>query len=579
MNILGIHFGHDAGVCVLVPGKRPMAVGLERLDRIKYSGSYTRGWRNHFPDNLLLLVDYCIKGAELACEDSKFDYIIYTKPPVEDIAFRSLLSPYTKPETLFSRVNHHIAHACSAFFASPFDDAAVLVVDGEGDRPDGNLYVSDLAEKQSFYRGTGNEIIEIKKSYGSPDYPFGLGEAYEIVTYLLGFGPFEAGKTMGLAPYGNGHMFKDFAIFRRFDGGEILMDRDFFHWSEYSKWGDDYDFDTSWEIIRQLPSKFGCVRKPQDPLPQDFYNEMAYKIQIELEEAMLELASHLYGITRSENLCIAGGVGLNSITNKRIWDEGPFKNLFIQPASSDTGLALGAALYGKHILCGQQDRWVMSNAYLGREYSEEEVTAAISRFDNIKVDYYGPNKLNQYFCEITPIYLKTAQLLANGMIVGWFQGASEIGPRALGHRSILADSREARFRDILNSRVKHREGFRPFAPSILLEYANEYFCLDHPSPFMILVAKTKAGKASEIPAVTHVDGTGRVQTVTLDENDIYYHLIKEFHRITGIPVILNTSFNLKGEPIVETPVDALDSFLRTEMDYLVIHNYLIRKNG
>lgn len=575
MNILGIHYGHDAGACVLLPERRHIAIALERLDRIKHSGNCTKGWRDNFPTNVRQLVEYCSQGLGLVRGDITFDLVVHTVLPVEKEVFQSLLSPYTNSQTKFVKVNHHMAHACSAFFTSPFPDSAILVVDGEGNMPENHLYVSDLGEKQSLYRGTGNAIIEIMKTYGSPDFPYGIGEAYEIVTYLLGFGHQEPGKTMGLSAYGSGKLFKDFQILKKFAGGEILMDHEFFHWSEYVKWTTEYDLQTSWEIIRNQPSKFGRIRHQGEELPSKFYNEMAYKIQKETEEAMLDIGYRLYNITHSENLCIAGGVGLNSIANKKIGDETPFQQIFIQPAASDTGLALGAALYGKHIVCGFTDRWVMTNAYLGREYSDEEVKEAIGKYSHIKVEYHGSDDTNPYFCSNTPIFVKTAQFLADGKIIGWFQGASEIGPRALGHRSILADSRDAKFRDIINSKVKHRESFRPFAPSILIEHVKEYYDLEYPSPFMVLVAKTKSGMGSKIPAVTHVDGTGRVQTVTLEDNGIYYKLIKEFYRITGTPLILNTSFNLRGEPIVETPSDALDTFLRTKMDNLVLHNYLI----
>jgi len=577
MNILGIHYGHDAGACIILPNHKPIAIALERIDRIKYSGTQIKGWRDNFPKNLKKLVEYCLQGLGINNGDLYFDLVAHTLLPVKDDIFRSLISSYTKPGTDYIKVGHHMAHACSAFFASPFQDSAILVVDGEGDIPENHLYVTDLAEKQSLYRGTGNDITMITKTYGSSKSPFGIGEAYEIVTYFLNFAPQEPGKTMGLAPYGSGCLFNDFQILKIYEDGEILMNPQFFHWPEYAKWATVYDLQTSWKIIRELPSKFKRIRQQEEELPFEYYNEMAYKVQKELEGAMLELSNRLYKITRSKNLCIAGGVGLNSVANKIIWDATPFDQLFIQPAASDTGLGLGVALYGKHIICNSMQKWIMSDAYLGREYSEEEVTEAIGKFSNIEVKYYGRDELNNYFHSKIPIFVKTAQLLAEGMIIGWFQGGSELGPRALGHRSILADSRDVKFRDIVNFKVKHRESFRPFAPSILFEHTKEYYDLDYPSPFMLLVAKAKKSMKHRIPAVNHIDDTGRVQTVTFEENGIYYNLIKEFYRITNVPVILNTSFNVRGEPIVETPTDALNVFLKTHMDYLVLHNYLNRK--
>lgn len=579
MNILGIHYGgHDAGACVMVPARQPVAIALERLDRIKYSGCFTKGWREKFPSNLRGLVEYCLRGLGAAPGDIKFDLVLHTILPVEDSQFRALLRPYTETEAAFVQVGHHMAHASSAFFASPFEDSAIMVIDGEGDRPVDHLYVSDLPEKQSLYRGTGNRVTQIRKTYGSPEYPYGLGEAYEIVTYLLGFRPLEGGKTMGLAPYGKGCMFRDFSVFKTFADGHVLMDRDVFHWSEYMKWGYEYDLDDAWQIIRGVPSKFGKARGQGDILPSDYYNEMAYKIQTDLEEAVLALARDLYDITRANSLCIAGGVGLNCITNKRICDETPFDEVFVQPAASDTGLALGVSLYGKHIIQESNDRWVMHKACLGREYSRQEVQEALGASKGIKVDYYGDDSSDPYFCSTTPIFVKTAQLLAEGAVLGWFQGGCELGPRALGHRSVLADPRNAEVREIVNSKVKHRESFRPFAPSILIENASEYYDLNYPSPFMTLIAKTKPGMGAKIPAVTHVDGTGRVQTLTLEDNCLYCRLVKEFCKITGVPVILNTSFNIAGEPIVESPADAVDTFLRTNMDCVVIHNYVVQRD-
>ena len=579
MNILGIHYGSsDAGICVILPNRKPIAIALERIDRIKYSGEQTKGWRANYSSNLKKLIEYCSTGLGIEPGELCVDVVAHTRSSVEDEFFQSLLSPYTKPETKFVRVNHHMAHACGAFFASPFQDSAILVVDGDGDVPENHLYVKDVAEKQSLYRGTGNEITTITKTYGASEIPFGIGWAYELVTYFLNFGAIgEAGKTMGLSSYGSGKLFNDFKILKRFADGEILMDPEFFHWAEWKKWGPEYDLQTGYEIIRRLSSKFGRVRRPGEELPSEYYDEMAYKVQQELEEAMIELSHRLYQITHSKNLCIAGGVGLNCITNKKIWDRTPFEQLFIQPAASDTGLALGAALYGKHVISNATDKWTMTNAYLGREYNEKEVKEALAKFNSIKIEYYGEDETNPYFCSKTPIFVKAAQLLSDGMIVGWFQGSSEYGPRALGHRSILADPREAKFKDIMNSKVKHRESFRPFAPSVLHERAKEYFELDYPSPFMLLAAQAREGMRKKIPAVIHVDNTARVQTVTREENGIYYNLVEEFCKITQVPVLLNTSFNVAGEPIVETPVDALNTFLKTQIDYLVIHNYLISR--
>lgn len=579
MNILGVHYGSsDAGICAIVAGRKPVAVALERLDRIKYSGEQTPGWRDSYERKLRALIEYCAIASDTDVADLRFDVVVHTRSGADPDVFAAVLSPFVTPSTTFFQLNHHLAHAASAYFASPFEDSALLVVDGDGDPPVDHVWAGDMTEKQSMYRASGNEITTITKSYGTPDIPCGLGFAYDIVTYHLGFGALgEAGKTMGLAAYGKGGEFDDVAVFHRYADGEIMMDPEFFHWPEWQQWGPRYGLQGGRDAIRGIPSKFGRVRQPGEKLPSPRYDEMAYRIQQELESAMVELADRLYQITRSPNLCIAGGVGLNCIANRLVLDRTPFEQVFIQPAASDTGLALGAALYGKHVLAGSSDRWVMKDAYLGRDYTEDEVHQALASFDGLAIEYHGPDVTNEFHRSSTPIATKAAQLLADNMIVGWFQGGSEYGPRALGHRSILMDPRKAENKDTLNLRVKRRESFRPFAPSVLLEHSRTYFDLDVPSPYMILVARATSEGVDRVPATVHVDNTARVQTLTREDNGIFYDLVEEFYRITGVPVVLNTSFNLAGEPIVETPADALRSFLSTHMDYLVIHDYLIRK--
>jgi carbamoyltransferase len=540
----------------------------------------TEGWRARYQERLASMLEYCATGLGVVPADLRFDIVVHTRQSIDDDIFRSVLAPYTTAATEFCQLNHHMTHAANAFFASPFDDAAVLVVDGDGDRPVDHVYANGMSEKQSTYRATGNDITTIHKTYGTPDIPCGLGFAYDIITYHLNFGSLgEAGKTMGLASYGTGALFEDVRIFHRYADGEILMDPQFFHWQEWTQWGTKYGLEEGRDIIRGLPTRFGKVRQSGEALPSPTFDEMAYRLQQELESAMVELARHLYQVTRSPNLCMSGGVALNCIANRKILDQTPFERVFIQPAASDTGLALGAALYGKHVLNGSTHRWIMNDAYLGRDYSDDEVVQALGQFDGLIVEYHGPDESNPYFRGDTPIAAQTARLLADNQIVGWFQGGSEYGPRALGHRSILMDPRKAENKDMLNDRVKRRESFRPFAPSVLLQHSAEYFDLDVPSPFMILAAQAKENAAEEIPAVVHIDNSARVQTVTRADNGVFYDVIAEFYRITGIPVILNTSFNLAGEPIVETPADALRTFLATHMDYLVIHDYLISKES
>ncbi|MGA9756353.1 MAG: carbamoyltransferase C-terminal domain-containing protein, partial [Desulfobaccales bacterium] len=310
------------------------------------------------------------------------------------------------------------------------------------------------------------------------------------------------------------------------------------------------------------------IVKPKNDNFTQFYKNLAYKAQEELEKGMICLANRLFEMTGSENLCIAGGAGLNSVANKKILDSTPFKNIFIQPAATDDGIAIGCALYGWHKLADGKSRFPLKNVYLGRKYKKGEIRAALRKHKIVK----NPLTRNE-------LLSRTAQYIAAGKIVGWFQGGAEFGPRALGHRSILADPRQTGIKESVTKKVKHRESFRPYAPSILLECATEFFDLSCPSPFMLLVATTKEDKGKEIPAVIHVDGTARVQTVTRADDELYYDLINEFYQITGVPVILNTSFNIRGMPIVETPADAIEVFLSTEMDILVLGNYLLDKDG
>jgi carbamoyltransferase len=281
---------------------------------------------------------------------------------------------------------------------------------------------------------------------------------------------------------------------------------------------------------------------------------------------MVEWGKKIHATTRAENLCVAGGVGLNIDANKRFLDEVGFKRLFVQPAASDTGIALGCALWGAHQILGLPRFWEMKSASLGRVYTEKEIEAAFQKYTDRIIVRRSKNVSGE-----------AAQLIARGKIIGWFQGGSEYGPRALGNRSILCDARDPHMKDIVNKKVKHREPWRPFAASVLAEKQREWFELDHPSPFMLLAASVVKEKRSLVPSIVHVDGTCRIQSVTREQNAPYYELLQAFEKETGVPLVLNTSFNDAGEPIVETPEDALRCFLNTEMDVLVIEQYVVEK--
>ena len=310
---------------------------------------------------------------------------------------------------------------------------------------------------------------------------------------------------------------------------------------------------------------FGKRREREGPVEKR-HQDIAATLQFVTEEAGVHMARHLHALTGERNLALAGGVCLNSVMNAKILASTPFEEVYIQPAANDAGTSLGAAMWVYNVVLGRSKRHRMRTPFMGPSFTDEECAAAL-RAKGLAFD------------EVGDIETRTAGLLADGKIVGWFQGRMEFGPRALGNRSILADPRRPDMKDILNERVKHREGFRPFAPSILEERCGEYFEVDYPSPFMLLVYPVREAKRSEVPAITHVDGTGRIQTVSEALSPRFYRLIQAFEAVTGVPVVLNTSFNIRGEPIVCTPDDAIDCFTGTEMDYLVLGNLLARKEA
>lgn len=588
MKILGLKIlGHDTGAALLI-NDEAVAISQERLDRKKYSSK--------FPEES---VDYCLATAKLKSLDD-VDVVaieqmdVTTKPLIEMFKQNGWWNKIAH-KTIF--VNHHDAHAASAFFCSPFDDAAVLVVDSAGQKT--KLATGLIGvETETFYRGDKEGLHQITRSH-APVNQFtgwllnfsGVGNFYSQVTYFLGFGKHEEGKTMGLAPYGKGRFVSEIPeeqFIKRVEQSRYIFPS---RLEPYPDMGLKYLFKkTSYSrksaIARQLKliahafSKKGLAYEkplhfPKTPeiffehpranksikFPDDLYTELAYWAQHNLEKVMIDYANHLYNVTKSENLCIAGGVGLNSVANKKILDKTPFKNIFIQPASGDSGLPLGAALWASHQVKKNPVKWRMANAYMGRNYSDKEILNALSESGFKYEKVQNPE-------------MTAAKLLAQEKIIGWFQGKSEYGPRALGNRSILCSPIPPGMKDKLNAQVKHRESFRPFAPICLQEHASEYFDLNCPSPFMLLIAKVKK---NNIPAVTHIDGTARVQTINADQNPKVYSLIKEFQKLTDVPVILNTSFNDSGEPIVETPEDAVRTFKSTNLDSLIIGNYLLKR--
>ncbi|MCI0343605.1 MAG: hypothetical protein L0216_21065 [Planctomycetales bacterium] len=452
-------------------------------------------------------------------------------------------------------VEHHRAHLASAFLCSPFERAALCSVDGFGD------FVSTM-------RGIG-EGSRIRVLDSTP-FPHSPGIFYLAVTQYLGFPKYgDEYKVMGLAATGEPRLLPRMREVIRHDGrGRIRLDLACFrhHDEGVAMTWDDCEPKIGPVFSDEFLRRFGPARMPDDPL-EDRHREVAASAQAAYEEAFHDLLRDLHARTKERRLCLAGGCALNSVANGKIFEKTPFTDVFIQPAAGDAGTALGAALWLRHCVEGLPRDWVMARADLGPEYAPAEIRALLeSRGEKAQ-------ELSR-----ADLLATVAGAVAAGKVVGWFQGRMEWGPRALGHRSILADPRRPGMKDLLNERIKRRETFRPFAPSILLERLADYFVIDHPDPFMLKVYPVRPAAQALVPATTHVDGTGRLQTVSRDEDPLYHDLIAEFERLTGVPVVLNTSFN-ENEPIVCRPEEALDCFLRTRMDALALGPFWLEKPG
>jgi carbamoyltransferase len=569
--ILGLNtYDHDVSACLLRDGEIAFAIAKERITREKHASGFYKE-----------VIDYCLGAEGILFDDVDLVvrncYIL----PVEEMERRLLhqdmpafLREHERPQAAkdplyLSRSNkivtisHHLAHAYSAFAACPFDDGIVMVVDGVGS------YSSDVTEpypptdkasplareSESYYRFDGSNIQTLKKIWMEPSRGFlsdefynmaGLGALYSRASTYIFSDWNKCGELMGLAPYGRPDRIKPLLAIK--DGVLDIPD-----WSDEFKCPSLLDSDQSWE----------------DSPSMQHWKDLAWRVQDDTERVLLARANWLRETTGAKNLCIAGGVALNCVANGRIVREAGFENVWIQPAAGDDGVAIGCAYYGHLAIQKKPRSFVQKHAYLGVEYKDEAVNDPLDKWLVRLVTTNTPSK---------NICGETAKVLSEGHAVGWFQGRSEFGPRALGNRSILADPRKAEMKDHLNNRVKHRQAFRPFAPIVLAERAREIFEGDEDSPFMLLAKRVRPEWRSKIPAVVHVDGTARVQTVRQEDNEILYRLLKEFDAITGVPVLLNTSFNVKGEPIVESPPHAVECFLSTGIDYLALHDRLIAKN-
>lgn len=497
-------------------------------------------------------------------------------------------------------VEHHPAHLASAFFVSPFEEAAVCAIDGFGD------FVST-----SWAVGRGNTMEMLDRVY----FPHSLGLLYLAITQYLGFTKYgDEYKVMGLAPYGS----PDYAskirqlVYLKANGSFALDLSYFSHWSEGAAmtW-DDGEPTVGPVFTAKLAELLGPVRKPGDAV-EPRHEAIAASLQVVFEEATCHILNALYQKTRLPRLCLAGGCAMNSVMNGKIRERTPFQEVYIQPAAGDNGTALGAALYTYHQQLHQPRSFVMGHGYWGPEFDDEMIARTLgvrSREQGVRSTEHGarseqlgvsskeldlpspsgacdgsrgfqpPGRYVAWKAENDEELCSwTAERIAAGDVVGWFQGRMEWGARALGNRSIIADPRRADMREIINTKIKFREKFRPFAPSIAEESMDEYFVNAVPDPFMLQVYPVRLEKQTVIPAVTHVDGSGRLQTVSQATNPLYWQLIKAFERLTGVPVLLNTSFN-ENEPIVLKPAEALDCFLRTDMDVLVMGKWVVRKRG
>jgi carbamoyltransferase len=566
MRILGINAFHgDSSAALLRDGQLVFALEEERLNRTKHWAGLPVGaakacLQSEQPDHIAIsrnpkahlkdkLVRAALRPHRWLGLGSRALNSVRVAQVGELLATEGIVSNQRRPVHF---VEHHRAHLASAFFASPFEEAAVISIDGFGDF-------------SSVMWGVGKaNQIEVR---GSVSFPHSLGLFYSAFTQFLGFPKYgDEYKMMGLSAYGEPRFAQQVRRVVRTEGDQCRLNLDYF--THHTK-GVEMTWYGGEPVLgavfsEKMAEEFGEPRTPQSEVRQKDM-DLAASVQLVLEENYFALLNFIQKKTGQTAVCLAGGVALNCVANGMIFERTNFRDVYIQPAAHDAGTAIGAALYVQHQELKVPRCFEMQHVYYGAEYSDSEIlrdleAAGCEYHKLIELDLIG----------------RTAAAIADGKIVGWFQGRMEFGPRALGNRSILADPRRHDMKDILNSRIKHREPFRPFCPSILAEKVGEYFETDYPSPFMVMAYKIKPKQRERVPAVTHGDGTGRLQTVERDLNPRYWNLIHRFGEETGIPILLNTSFN-ENEPIVQTPAQAIDCFLRTRMDMLSIGGFILRK--
>ena len=591
MNILGIScYYHDAAAALLRDGQLIAAAEEERFTRVKHDFNYPAS-----------AIKFCLETGGI--QGAEVDYVAFFEKPFRkfDRILMTVLQTYPQSYKVFreamitwmidklwvgSKIStdlgipkdrvlfceHHLSHAASAFLCSPFDESAILTVDGVGEWVTG-----------TWGEGRGNQI----KLHKQMQFPHSIGLLYSAFTAFLGFEVNEGEyKVMGMAPYGRPrYVDKIWKVIRQEADGSFSLDMDYF----------SFHHSTDQTYSSRFTQLFGEPRPPKmlfftaesgfptyfgEP-PSNFaelckinqrYADLASSIQQVTEEILLGMARNLHKQTGHTRLCIAGGVGLNSVANQRILRETLFEELFIQPSAGDGGGALGAALWADNMVLGNPRRFRMDHAYWGKEYQPAEVQG-----------FLDANNITYHTIEDDDRLMdRVVDRLRQGKVIGWFQGRFEWGPRALGSRSIIADPGNPGMKDIVNTKIKFREPYRPFAPSVLAECAEQYFELPnakrhYPARYMLYVVPVRPSKQSVLPAITHVDGTGRLQTVFRDASPRYYQLIERFGQGSGVPALLNTSFNLKGEPIVNTPANAFNTFSKSEMDMLVMGNTIVEK--
>ena len=576
MLILGLNMFHaDASAAIVVDGEVKFAVAEERLNRHKHFGGFPALAVKACLDavgakisdvehvavgqdsdaNLTKKVQYALANPSKILN---FIRLRQRKEAIRDV--RSLLANALEIDAgqlhfQEHHLEHHIAHIASAYYCSPWEKAAGFSYDGSGD------FVSTMMA-----RCEGNEIEVLDRVF----LPHSLGSVYTMVCEFIGYSKYgDEGKVMGLAPYGKDTYCEQISRIVAATENGFQLDLDYFK-PLGSNQGMQVLPDGTVQLARHFSGRmekiFGQPRQSNTEITQRDM-DLAYAVQHRFEEIFFHLLNGLHRRVPVDDLAMAGGCALNSVANGKLFDRTPFRHTYIQPAAGDEGLAIGAALHTYHSVLKQPRRHELKHSYLGPEFSESSINSALQHAG-----------LESRKLERAALLEAVAEQIAAGNVVGWFQGRTEWGPRALGNRSIVAHPGLPDMKEVLNARIKHREWFRPFAPSIMAEHQHEYFEHDHPSPFMLHVYKIRPEKRQTLCAVNHIDDTGRLQTVTREENAMYYDLISAFYRKTGIPVVLNTSFN-ENEPIVCTPEEAIDCFKRTRMDVLAIGPFLVVKSG